>query len=226
MTSKRAILVIGGSGSLGKAVTAAALDRGLTVALAGRDLAKLELLGIKNVDGTPAKCFQVDLRQPESVSRCAADIKGRLPALSGVINCAAGFYKGNFASMSQENIVDLIATTFTGIVLLINRLLPTLTDNAPSDIINVTSISSATTLDTSKSSSLHIAAKSGLHTFDAVLGRELASASVRVTTVAPGTFAKENRDGIPVTILADLIVKLLEIPSSIRIETLIISPNG
>jgi short-subunit dehydrogenase len=226
MTSKRAILIIGASGALGKAVTAAALDRGLTVALAARDFAKLEMLGVKNVDGVPAECFQIDLRQQESISRCVAAVKVRFPALSGVINCAAGFYKGTFASMCQEDIVDLIATTFSGIILLINGLLPILNNNAPGDIINVTSISSATTLDTSKSSSLHIAAKAGLHTFDVVLGRELATSNLRVTTVAPGTLAKENRDGIPVAILAKLIVNLLEIPPSVRVETLIVSPNG
>jgi NAD(P)-dependent dehydrogenase (short-subunit alcohol dehydrogenase family) len=225
MDQQKTFLVVGASGTLGKAVAHVITEAGFGLVAAARDVDRLQG-AVSSAAGPAIRCYRLDLCDAKSIAKFAEQISADVPRLTGVINCAAGFYKGAFASMTDEKMSDLLWSNFGGMVLLINKLLPVLQRSAPSDVINITSISSATTLDTSKSSSLHIATKAALQVFDTVVGRELSTSGVRVTTIAPSTLAKEGRLGISVPDLAQFIVQLLRLPSSIRVETIAVYPNG
>jgi NAD(P)-dependent dehydrogenase (short-subunit alcohol dehydrogenase family) len=215
MDQPRTVLVLGASGALGGAVAARFAQAGHPLVLAGRSHPETE-----------ASFEAVDLADPASIRDFATRVEIAYPAVSIVVNCSGDYYKGPFAEISPEALERLLATNFTGPVLLTRLLLPLLRRNAPADIVQITSISAATMLSATTSSVPHIAAKAGLHAFGATLGREFSSEGVRITSIAPGTFAKNGHAGIPLEILADEIFIAVSRPSGVHVESVTLRPSG
>lgn len=228
--NKRTVLVMGAGGSLGRAVAIKFAKKGFPLILAGRTMSKLEetkkfIFEAAN-ELALVDCYSMDLTDEESIVALVRALKESNSEISVFVNCAAGFFKGSFEDIDRKSLSKLIDSNFKGVLIFLHQLIPLLRKNTPSDIVNVTSISSATTLDTSRSSTPHIASKAALHIFDKVLGRELSSTGIRVTTVAPDTLAKSGREGIALSSLADLIFQLVSLPPSIRIEAVVVYATG
>jgi NAD(P)-dependent dehydrogenase (short-subunit alcohol dehydrogenase family) len=221
---KKYIVVVGGSGKLGQVVSAVLLEQEYGIILMGRNTVKLEEVHSHLGLGGDIHCVPVDLTNIASVRSACKRLAGLGVVLRGMVNCAAGFYRGPFAAMTDDMVTQLLYANFAGVVLLIKCLLPEM--RTPIDIINITSLGSATTLDASRSSALHITSKAALEIFDSVLGRELAKEGIRVTTVAPGTFAKPGVPGIPLVDIALVVRMLFDLPQSLRVETVALFPNG
>lgn len=223
---KRDALIIGGTGALGSAVARDLLQEGYGVVLAARSSARLAEMRTLLVDRSEGRArvgtVPVDLEVKESVIECIDHMggDGLRPAI--LINCAAGFYKGAFGDIETDALTRLLAANFGNVVLLVRRFIAAAKDEPLIDIVNVTSIAAATTLDISRSSTAHIASKAALHVFDAVLARELNERSVRVTSVAPSTLAKTGRSGVDVDVLARMIRWIVELPASVRVESLVV----
>ncbi|MFX0135534.1 MAG: SDR family NAD(P)-dependent oxidoreductase [Candidatus Hodarchaeota archaeon] len=226
---RRKVLIIGAGGSLGREISLQFGTDDYPLILAGRSLEKLHKTRESVFNDNPKakiSCYTLDYTDPKTLIHFAKKIKEKEIELSIVINTAAGFYKGKFQDMDTYQLNNLISSNYTGIILLLKELFPVLKNSPFSDIINITSISSATTLDTSRSSSAHIATKSALHLFDNVLSRELSQEGFRITTIAPSTLAKKGREGIPMDILAKLVKQIVELPPVIRIESLAVFYTG
>ena len=134
--------------------------------------------------------------------------------------------KGKFKYQPIESINELLKTNFSNVVYLISQLVRLENLSKPFDIINVTSIAAGTNLDTSRSSSLHISTKSALHNFDKILGRELIEDGIRLTSLAPGTFARKGRIGIEENVICSIIHFLIDLPAQAWIESIDIRPTG
>ena len=227
--TKKFAVILGGSGALGRAVSKKLLLEGVDLLITGRDKDKLISLASELENTNPGRAViavVLDFEKPETFNQfllAAEDIKDRITI---VVNTAAGFYKGSFCDMTEDQISSLIDSNFKSVVIIVSRLLRLLKDAHSVDMINITSYSSATDFDTSRSSSLHIATKNALEVFDTVLGTELLKSNSRLTTVAPGTYAKNGRVGLPLGDLADLIWLIHGIPTSIRINTVVASYRG
>ena len=200
----RHCVVFGGTRGLGRALAQELLSRHAKVSIVAGHISY----------------FCADLTDSLSLRTLATNLEQVEPPVSVVFLTAADFYKGSFADLSPDKVTHLVMANFTGPVLFARLILPTLQKNAYADIVNVASISSATNLDTSRSSALHIASKAALHTFGTCLGRELASERIRVTTLAPSALAKNGRPGIPLQDLAELAVNIVDLPPTLRVELL------
>jgi NADP-dependent 3-hydroxy acid dehydrogenase YdfG len=169
----------------------------------------------------------VDLTKKESLDQFLAFLHSwSSSSIRSFINTAAGFYKGSFKEQTLDSVDGLIQSNYSGVVYLIAGLIGLDNYSLPFDIINVTSISSATNLDSSRSSALHISTKAALQVFDKVLGRELCKEGVRITSIAPGTFARGGRIGLEEDLIFDVIRFVMELPAQAWIESIEIHPTG
>jgi NAD(P)-dependent dehydrogenase (short-subunit alcohol dehydrogenase family) len=90
LTGRRA-LVTGGSRGIGKAAAAALLAEGAEVAIAARDLDRLNeaAAGLGAADGRAVPAFQVETGDDASVRQLAAAVQDRLGGVDILVNCAA-----------------------------------------------------------------------------------------------------------------------------------------
>jgi NADP-dependent 3-hydroxy acid dehydrogenase YdfG len=226
---RRIAIIIGGSGSLGQAIANYFASKTYDILITGRDTDKLKSVSANiqsRFSDVSIDALYLDFNDPSSYQPFLSYIVKEKNRLSILINSAAGFYKGNFSDMTSIQIQSLICSNFTGIVTIINEFIKIVKDLSKVDLINITSYSSATNLDISKSSSLHIATKAALQTFDTVLGNELVNTNIRLTTIAPSTLAKNGRVGLPMDDIAELIWLVHIIPDSIKIDTVVLNYTG
>lgn len=222
-------IIIGGSGSLGQAVVKKFASMEYNILMTGRNFEKLKIVSSDIQLQYPniiIKYIYFDFNDDSSFSPFLREIENIKTNISVLINTGSGFYKGDFANMTLDQINNLIKSNFTGIVSIFHELIKIIIGKNRVDLINITSYSSATNLDTSKSSSLHIATKAALQVFDTTLSNELLNTNIRLTTIAPSTFAKNGRIGLPLLDIAELIWLIHIIPSSIKIDTIIASYTG
>lgn len=223
---ERHVVVVGASRGLGEAIVRCLGERAAHVTMVARNKKELEEASKMLANAKRLGWYSADLTDPGSLDALAKEVGQISPPASALVITAAGFYKGAFREMTAGQIVDLIAANFSGPILLMQKLLPLLAGNAYSDIVNVSSWSAATSHDASRSSALHIASKVALQVFDSCLGEELRPKNIRVTTLAPSTLAKGNREGLPLVDLARLVVTTLDLPPTLRIDTLAVDRLG
>jgi short-subunit dehydrogenase len=168
---------------------------------------------------------QVDLTDYDSIVRFVESLKEVGIPIRALINTAAGFYKGKFYDQPLDSINKLISANYIGPVLLTSKLLQENLRSELIDIIHVTNINSSTTLDSSRSSSMHTSSKAALNIFSKVLGREVVSDGVRLTILAPGTYARNGREGISEVSIARIVEFLLSLPNDAWIESIEVRPT-
>lgn len=221
-------IILGAGSGLGKTAAVRLAGRPDKIVLSGRREEKLHDTA-KTINAAYPNCKPlvepVDLTDKESINQYVTRIAKHGTELRAFVNTAAGFYKGPFTEQPLTSVDDLISANYSGVVHLIAGILQSVQKALPCDILNVTSISSATNLDSSRSSALHISSKAALHIFGKVLGRELSSLGVRITSIAPGTFARKGRNGISEDIIVDLFEFLLDLPAEVWVESIDIRPT-
>jgi len=220
-------VILGAGKGLGRHLATTLAYRCETLVLSGRSLPGLEETASMVHECCPTTTTivkAVDLTLPSSLEVYIRQLGDLRMPLRAFITTAAGFYKGAFKDQSAESVHELVASNYVGVVALVSGLIRLLDVARPLDIINVTSLSAATNLDPGRSSALHIASKAALQVFDAVVGRELSTEGIRVTSLAPGTFARSGRSGISEQTLARCVEFLLDLPPDAWIESLAIRP--
>lgn len=221
------IVIIGATKGIGRVIAHRFSNRDELLVLSGRDTDSLTSL-YKEIKVLKDNVFiePIDISKPESIDKFIEKLSCYNEPLEGLINTAASFYRGTFFDESQKSIEELLATTFAGPVLLISKVLKHLKLAVPCDIINITSVGAATNLDSSKSSAFHITTKAAIHLFGVITGRELASSGVRFCNIAPGTFARNGRTGIPENSIADTVEFIFNLPPEMYIESIVMRPTG
>ena len=226
----QAAIVIGAGKGLGRTICHKLSGKFKCLILAGRSRDNLEVT-LSELKGRPANpgtellIRQVDLTDRDSILAFVESLRNLRIAIRALINTAAGFYKGNFCDQPFDSIDKLISANYTGPVLLTAKLLQEDLKSELIDIIHVTNINSSTTLDSSRSSSMHTSSKAALNVFSRVVGRELVSDGVRLTVLAPGTFARNGREGISEESVANIVEFLLTLPDDAWIESIEVRPT-
>ena len=222
-------IIIGAGNGLGRNI-AQSLCTKYPLMLSGKtkdNLQETKDLILKNDPNSKILVEEVDLREVASIDEFIKKMKLNSNfKFRGLINTAASFYKGEFKYQSIDSINELIKTNFSNVIYLISQMVRLENLSKPFDIINITSIAAGTNLDTSRSSSIHISTKSALHTFDKILGRELIDDGIRLTSIAPGTFARKGRVGIEEKVICNIIQFLIDLPAQAWIESIDVRPTG
>jgi len=222
-------IVLGAGKGLGRTICHRLNGKFKCLILAGRSRENLEvtLSEVQKQAANPNLEFvikQVDLTDQDSIATFVESLKDVAIPIRALINTAAGFYRGKFYDQSLGSIDRLILANYTGPVLLTSKLLQAGLRSELIDIIHVTNVNSSTTLDSSSSSSMHTSSKAALNIFSRIVGRELVSDGVRLTVLAPGTFARDGRRGISEESLAHIVEFLLTLPNDAWIESIEVRP--
>jgi cyclic-di-GMP-binding biofilm dispersal mediator protein len=171
------VLVMGGSGVLGRLLARGLVDRGASVVLAGRDADRLreaaaELGGISSVI--------CDLRYPEHIDHAVGFAAGELGGLDGVVNAAGVVAFGPFVELSDETLAEVVAADLTGPLRLMRRAAAEMDGGF---IVNITGVVAEQPV---AGMAAYVAAKAGLSAATRAVARELRRQKIHVLDARPG----------------------------------------
>ena len=172
------ILITGGSSGYGLAlVKSLAADN--KVLICGRDLNKLEEAkrAVPQID-----FLQCDISSFAEISRLVSWITSEHPSLNILVNNAAVVYQGNF--FSDDETLDKaeaeFATNFFAPIRLSKLLLPLLSNNPSSAIINITT---GLVYIPRVKYTYYNASKAALHSFSQVIRRQLSASPIEIIEI-------------------------------------------
>lgn len=189
MSDARVILITGGLGALGKAVVAAALAEGLTVAVVDHAMGQPAPAGGLEIGG-------IDLTDPAQAERAVARVVERFGRLDALLNIAGGFVWQTIDD-AEPAWTRMHALNVTTALNASRAALPHLKASPEGRIVNV---GSAAALKPGAGMGAYGAAKLGVHALTQSLAEELKSTSVTVNAVLPSIIdTPANRKDMPDT---------------------------
>lgn len=162
-------LVTGASSGIGRATAAALTARGARVIALGRDPARLEGVGERQVVW--------DLAQPGAVAE-------EIGPVDILVNNAGIGWAGPLAE--TPDVERLVAVNLVAPILLTRALLPAMVERGRGHVVNVASIAGFVA---PRDEAVYAATKGGLVAFTESLRYELRGSGIAVTLVAPGVVA-------------------------------------
>ena len=190
---ERTVLVTGGTGGLGSAVTTALLADGWRVVVPYVAAAELARLPENDLLTT----VEADLFDPDAVTACVAAASGHGAApLRAVVNLVGGFAMGGRLHETPiEEFERLLRLNLRPAYLICQAALPVLIDNGGGSIVCV---SAQSALRPFSGASGYLTSKTAVLGLAAALHAEYASQHVRVNTILPGVIdTPANRAQMP-----------------------------
>jgi 3-oxoacyl-[acyl-carrier protein] reductase len=182
--SGRIALVTGASQGIGRACALELAKAGATVALAARNVEKLEAVAAEiAAAGGVAKAFALDVASEESIKACAKAVIAEFGTVHILVN-NAGITKDNLMlRMKRQDWDDVMTTNLTGAFLLTQACASAMMKARWGRIINITSVVG----EMGQAGQVNYAAsKAGMIGLTKSLARELASRGITANAVAPG----------------------------------------
>ncbi|MBS1821954.1 MAG: 3-oxoacyl-[acyl-carrier-protein] reductase [Acidobacteria bacterium] len=182
--SGRIALVTGASQGIGRACALELARRGAHVALAARNLAKLDEVAAEiAAAGGTAKTFTLDVSNEESIKAGAKAVVVEFGKVEILVNNAGVTRDILSMRMKRADWDDVLTTNLTGAFLLTQALMMQMVKNRWGRVINITSVVGETG---QAGQANYAASKAGLIGLTKSLARELASRTITVNAVAPG----------------------------------------
>lgn len=183
-TSNRIALVTGASQGIGRACALQLARNGATVALAARNLDKLDAVAAEiTAEGGIARAFALDVSSEESIRACAKAVIAEFGKVEVLVNNAGITKDGLMLRMKRQDWDDVMTTNLTGAFLLTQACASAMLKARWGRIINITSV----VAEIGQAGQANYAAsKAGLIGLTKSLARELASRGITVNAVAPG----------------------------------------
>jgi 3-oxoacyl-[acyl-carrier protein] reductase len=180
----RVALVTGASQGIGRACALALAERGATVALAARNVAKLEEVAAEiKAAGGSAQGFALDVGSEESIKECVKAVVAQFGKVDILVN-NAGITRDILAlRMKRKDWDDVLTTNLTGAFLMTQAAMGSMLKGRWGRVINITSVVGETG---QAGQANYAASKAGLIGLTKSLARELASRTITVNAVAPG----------------------------------------
>lgn len=183
--------VTGGTKGIGRAIAAAILANGGSVAVTGRAQKDADeaARALGKEHGQPARAIglALDVRDRQSVDAVVSDAAARLGGLNVLVNNAGvGVFKET-ASMSDDEWDRVIGTNLTGVFYCTRAALPALRREG-GWIINIASLAGRNYFATAGA---YCATKAGLVAFSESVMLEERERNVRVSVVMPGSVATD-----------------------------------
>jgi NAD(P)-dependent dehydrogenase (short-subunit alcohol dehydrogenase family) len=205
MHESRVALVTGANKGIGHAIASELADRGFTVLVGARDLAKGELAA-QRIAGT-ARALALDVTRADSITAAAAWIRrelGRLDVLNAGI---AAFAKASVANL--DDIRAVFETNVFGVIAVTQAMLPLLREAPAGRIVNVSTRLGSLTAITDPTFPLpgvggvaYGPSKTALNAVTIAFAQELAGTPIKVNLACPGHTATDlNGHSGPRTVL-------------------------
>ena len=178
-------LIAGGSGGIGKAVSRALANAGLSVCIgAARNLEAADKLAREIcTSGRRARAVQLDLLDAVQIDAVCEQIFDREGSLDILVNCAAINSEAPAAGMDDETWHDVMAVNLDGAFRLCRSVSKFMIPERWGRIINFSSISA---VHGGRGQINYAVSKAGVEAMTRVLALELGRKGVLVNCVAPG----------------------------------------
>jgi 3-oxoacyl-[acyl-carrier protein] reductase len=211
-------VVTGGSRGIGLAIAAAFLERGASVAIAGRDRKHLDA-AVARFSKDTLLPVQADVGNPDDARRLIAAAVERFGGLDVLVNNAGVGHFANVADMSTGDWRKVIDTNLSGVFYCCAAALPHLKRRGAGWIINISSLAGKNPF---VGGAAYCASKAGLNAFSEALMQEVRYDNIRVSYIMPGSVAtgfSGRADGagadwkIAAEDVSDLVLDLVTFPS-------------
>ena len=175
-------LITGGASGIGKATVMEFARCRARVICADVDAAKGADV-VKEAGNLAVEFVTVDLADPVSVRRCAAEVLDRYGRVDILVNAAGWNDIQPFLQNAPDYIDRVLAVNLGGLLHLTQALLPAMVAASKGKIVNVSSDAGRVG---SSGETAYAAAKGGVIAFTKSLAREVARYSINVNCVCPG----------------------------------------
>ncbi len=187
----RVVVVTGGGSGLGRCIAHELASLGASVVLWGRRQEPLEATASEiGDDGGAASWVSGDIRAPEDVERCVAEIHDQHEAIDGLVNNAGGQFSAPAAEITANGFDAVIRTNLLGGFLVAKEIHRASMAGRGGCIVNITAQTTQGIPFMAHSS----AARAGMANLTRTLAVEWASDGIRVNAVAPGFVASSGYD--------------------------------
>ncbi|WP_134686993.1 SDR family NAD(P)-dependent oxidoreductase [Brevibacillus migulae] len=182
-SQQRIVIITGGAGGLGRAITALHLKKGDQVIITGRHQGRLE--EIKQSLGSPPMLhtYPLDVCDNEAVRRFAAWVHIQFERCDFLYNNAGTASFAPFLKMNLEDIRQTIDTNLMGMLYVTRAFLPMMVEARSGRIIQIASL--AGHVATAKAA-VYAASKAAVIRFSEGLRHELRGSGVHITCAMPG----------------------------------------
>ncbi|SOU86700.1 3-ketoacyl-ACP reductase [Tenacibaculum dicentrarchi] len=188
LTNKKAIIT-GGSRGLGKATAIAFAQKGIHVAITGRNEKRLQETVVElksyNIEATYAI---FDVGNYEQVQQGIKEIIATFGTVDILVNNAGIASFGTFNEMKVEDWSQIIQTNLMGMYYVTKEVLPYLIEKNQGDIINIASTAG---LSGNATTSAYSASKFAVIGMSESLMKEVRKNNIRVCTLTPSTIASD-----------------------------------
>ncbi len=233
----KTIVVTGASDGIGKQIALRLANENASLILVARDQEKLDQTAteVTKLTTSPVSVYSCDLRNPEEIHSTVDHMVNEHESIDCLINDAGIWQKMNqLDNISDDEIISVIQTNMTGLILLTKQLLQTIKKSTNGSIINIISRSG---YSAQEGQSVYTASKYGVKGFTEVLRQDLKDTDVKVAGIYQGgtntnMFKKAGENipeekyasFIPPEGIADVVAYMLNLPKNVwlpevKIET-------
>lgn len=179
----KVVVVTGGRNGIGAAIVAVAQSQGSQVVSFDIDTAPNPSDLHVNGGLKPTLYLDVDVTSESAVSAAAAQVVAKFGRIDGLVNNAGRNSFGDATTMAESEWDTFMALDLKAAWLCAKVILPSLVDNAPSAMVNISSLHSVMTAE---GFFPYAAAKAGLVGLTKSLALDFGKRGVRVNAVSPG----------------------------------------
>lgn len=195
--SDQVILVAGGTGGLGRAVSLAFLQEGAQVAVTYRNQDEFgELQKAAGPNGSALKGFSVDVTDEAAVRQLVGGIVGESGKLDAVVNAVGGYGGGKPLWDFDTKLFDqMLALNLRSGLILARAAVPVMVQNKRGSIVNVVSKAA---VDHAAGTAAYAASKAAALAMTDSLAEDVRGSGVRVNSILPSIIDTEtNRKVMP-----------------------------
>lgn len=191
----RSILITGASQGLGKAIAAACLSEGASIAICARDAGVLAETAAELSSAAPGRvqAMAADVRDPAAVQRLV-DFAAELPGFCGLVN-NAGMWgpKGGIEEVDADEWCYAIEVNLFGVFYACRSVVPVLRKRGYGKIVNLSGGGATSPMPRL---SAYAASKAAVVRFTETLALEVRDAHIDVNALAPGALNTKMLDEI------------------------------
>lgn len=181
---EKVILITGATGGIGTAVARRLAGKGMSVALAGRNVEKLEVLANDcGKLGVQAEVFPGDVTEDDYTSGLPEAVNSRFGGMHALFNNAGVFETGAFDTADMSRWDAALDINFRSILHLTKAAIPHLLEHPESAVINLSSIAGRMTF---AGGGIYSATKHAVHAFSGCLFDDLRDRGLKATAIYPG----------------------------------------